>query len=134
MVNTLFIYSQQCLKKLSFQYLFFFIFGSILNYFRALTMRDKTSSTKHFAWFLRGVTVLPLTLNYHSAAYFALKRVVVLIQTFLCGWSPDNVVGQCCSFTHAVSNVKYRTIFLNMRVGCHSINVDIVAHINLHRN
>lgn len=53
--------------------------------------------------------------------------------TFLCGWGLDNVVGQCCSFPHAVSNVIHCTITLNMRVGCHSINVDIVAHINLHR-
>lgn len=53
------------------------------------------------------------------------------MQTFLCGWNPDNVVGQRGSFPHAVSDVIHRPISLNVRMGCHSVDVDKVAHVNL---
>lgn len=54
-------------------------------------------------------------------------------KTFLRRWNPDDVVGQCRSFSHAVSNVVNCSIPLNVRMGCHSINVDVVAHVNLDR-
>lgn len=54
-------------------------------------------------------------------------------KTFLRRWNPDDVVGQRRSFSHAVSNVVNCSIPLDVRMGCHSINVDVVAHVNLDR-
>lgn len=59
--------------------------------------------------------------------------VCVCVRTFLCGWSPDNVVSQRRPLPHAVSNVIHRSVFFNVRMSRHSIDVDIVAHVNLQK-
>ena len=70
----------------------------------------------------------------HLACYYFPWWHSILISTFLGAWGPDNIVGQCCSFPHAVSNVVHSSISLNVGVGSHSIDVDIVHQINLCKN
>lgn len=62
------------------------------------------------------------------------KVVPALMPTCLRRGDPDDVVGQCCSFSHAVPNVVHSAVPLNVGVGCHAIDVDVVAHVNLHKN
>lgn len=54
--------------------------------------------------------------------------------TFLRWWNPDNIVGKRCSFPHAVSNVPHSAIFLDVGMGCHAVNIDKIAQIDLCRN
>lgn len=60
--------------------------------------------------------------------------IAAVTPTFLCRRNLDDVVSQRCSFSHAVTDVIHSPVSLDVWVGCHSINVDVVAHVNLRRN
>lgn len=70
-------------------------------------------------------------LNKHYFKYQELSELYFSETTFLCGRNLDNVIGKCCSFPHAISNVVNSAIIFNVRVSRHSIDIDVVTHVNL---
>lgn len=63
--------------------------------------------------------------------FFKWFSMIVRPLTFLFRWDSDNIVGQWGSLPHAVPNVVHCTIFLNVGMGCYSIYVDVITHVNL---